>query len=260
MPAPRPAPLPEAFGLRGQGLAQLIGGGGKTSLMFALARDLAAAGHSVLTTTTTRIRFPEPGQSGRVLVAPFDPGLIPRLQGELLRHRHVTAAPTPLEAGSKLAGFPVDQLDRLVAARVADWVLVEADGAAGRPLKAHAAHEPVLSALPGLVLAVVGIGCLGRPLDDLHVHRAALFAERLGRAPGSAITAADVAAMFFHPEGYLRRVGRDSEVAVFLSQARTAEARAAARPLAQALRARDREGRVARMVIGDLERGPLEAA
>jgi probable selenium-dependent hydroxylase accessory protein YqeC len=260
MPAPHPVPLPEAFGLGGQRLVQLIGAGGKTTLMFALARDLAAAGRSVLTTTTTRIRFPDPGQSDTVLVTPFDSGLIPRLEVEFRRHRHVTAAPALLEAGHKLAGCGVDQLDRLVEARVADWVLVEADGAAGRPLKAHAAHEPVLSGRPGLALAVVGTSCLGQPLDDLHVHRAALGAERLGRAPGSAITAGDVAALFFHREGYLRRVGRDSEVAVFVSQARTAHDLGAARLLAEALRAGDREGRISRIVIGDLPGGPLEAA
>ena len=49
-------PLTRAFGLASGGeLVAFTGGGGKTSLVFALARELAAAGRRVVATTTTRI-------------------------------------------------------------------------------------------------------------------------------------------------------------------------------------------------------------
>lgn len=255
MPLPGPSPLLEAFALQKNRCVYLIGGGGKTSLMFTLAHALGAAGHSVLTTTSTRIRYPRPEASDRVVVAPFDTGLITRLRAELADRRHVTVAESFRPEEQKLYGFTSDELDGLADSGVADHLLVEADGAAGRSLKAHREFEPVLSNRADLVIVVIGIDCVGRPMNELHVHRASLFCERLGRPPESLITHEDVAAIVFHPEGYLKRVGRDSAVAVFLSKAGTPAAEEQARRLAKALRARDHRNRVFEVVIGDVE-GP----
>ena len=101
-------------------------------------------------------------------------------------------------------------LDALVDARVAEHVLVEADGSAGRPLKAHAEHEPVVSARADLVIAVIGVDCLGRPMDDEHVHRAALLRERLGRPAGALVTPDDVAGIVLHRDGWLAKVAAGS--------------------------------------------------
>jgi hypothetical protein len=96
-------------------------------------------------------------------------------------------------------------------------------------------------------------------MNDLHVHRAGLFRERLGRPPRSLITADDVATIVFHREGYLRRVGRDSAVAVFLSKVGTPAAERQARRVAEALRKRDQEHRISAIVIGDVKDRDLVA-
>jgi probable selenium-dependent hydroxylase accessory protein YqeC len=252
MPVPSSSRLLEAFALRERRCVYLIGGGGKTSLMFTLAHALGAAGRAVLTTTSTRIRYPRPEASDRVVVAPFDPGLITRLRAELTDRRHVTVAASFRPEEQKLYGFASGELDQLAASGVVDHLLVEADGAAGRSLKAHQDFEPVLSDRADLVIAVIGVDCVGRPMNDLHVHRASLFCERLGRPHESLITHEDVAAIVFHRDGYLKRVGRDSSVAVFLSKAGTPAAEEQARRLAAALRARDHERRICAVVIGDV--------
>ncbi len=42
-------------------LITLVGAGGKTTLMFALARELLTGHKKIITTTTTKIYPPEPG-------------------------------------------------------------------------------------------------------------------------------------------------------------------------------------------------------
>ena len=250
----------DAFGLRERRYLHLIGGGGKTSLMFALAHALAAEGLTVLTTTSTRILYPAPGESDHVVLGADAEALIERLRGEFAAHRHVTAVAPDPAGGRKVAGLPLEVLDALVDARVADHVLVEADGSAGRSLKAHASHEPVISPRADQVIAVLGMDCLGAPMDDAHVHRAALLCERLGRPAGALVTPDDVAAIFFHREGYLARVGRNAAVSVFLNKAETPEALARARHLAETLKARDIGGRIAGIIVGDVRTDVFEVS
>ncbi|MFH1420112.1 MAG: selenium cofactor biosynthesis protein YqeC [Planctomycetota bacterium] len=230
----------------------LIGGGGKTTLMFTLARLLCREGNTVVTTTSTKILHPPPQDSPAVVVDKDIPLLISRLRERLRDAPHVTAACTPLADGEKLSGFSADELDRLYEARGADYLLVEADGAAGRSLKAHHEHEPVVSHRADLVIAVIGIDCLGKPLNDEHVHRARRLGEFLGRELGVRITVDDVARIFFDPRGYLKAVGPQTEVAVFLSKVKSPINRENADLLVNALHAGDGAGRISRIAVGDL--------
>jgi probable selenium-dependent hydroxylase accessory protein YqeC len=258
MPGGSDATLLEAFGLEGRRYVHLIGGGGKTTLMFAAARALAGAAHSVLTTTTTRILVPEPGESECVVSGTEARPLAERLRREFATRRHVTAVAPDPAGGRKAGGLSPAVLDALLDERVADHLLVEADGAAGRSLKAHADHEPVVSPRGDLVIAVIGVDCLGLPMDDAHVHRAALLRERLGRPDGALVAAADVGGILFHPEGYFRTIGPDAARIVFLNKAGTPEALRRARALAATLEAMVGGGRVGRIVIGDVKAGTFE--
>ncbi len=58
----------DILNLNGTGVIALIGGGGKTSLMFQLASVLADAGKKVLTTTTTKIFTPNQSQSPKLVL------------------------------------------------------------------------------------------------------------------------------------------------------------------------------------------------
>ncbi len=244
------AGVADALGLAGARSVWLIGGGGKTSLLFALAAESVARGERVVTTTTTRIFVPAPSQSPLVVVAADEAELHCRVAAGLAAHRHVTAARALLSDG-KLVGFAPEVVERLLAAGLADRVLVEADGSAGRSLKAHAAHEPVVAASAELVVAVVGLDAVGAPLDDLHVHRAALLAALLERPLGGILTAADVARAVLDPRGYRRAVPSGARFVVALTKADLVWPAAAA-ACAEALARADRDGRVARVVLATL--------
>ena len=140
-----------------KGITAIIGSGGKTSLMVALARELSA---SVILCTSTRI-FPPEGIS--VL-----PEIGHRVDG-------ICCVGTPAEQGK--LGSPVQ--DFRVLAQYADYVLVEADGSKHLPLKAHDTYEPVIPEGCGRVILVVGASGLGKAVKDV-VHRPHIFTALTG--------------------------------------------------------------------------------
>jgi len=243
--------LVDAFGLTGRRSVYLIGGGGKTSLMFACAHGLVEQGRTVVTTTSTKIGQPSAMRSAHVLVNPDIDFLLGHIASDIGLQRHITVAAARLEPG-KLVGLSVAQLDQLVDSGVADHVLVEADGAAGRSLKAHRDHEPVVSPRAELVIAVIGIDCIGKPMNDQYVHRSALLRERLDRTETDLVTVEDVARIFFCRDGYLAKVGGRSEIMVFINKAATGAQVDLAGGLGDALRLADKDRRIGSVVIGDV--------
>lgn len=95
--------------------------------------------------------------------------------------------------------YPPRMLAVLSAALPEALFLVEADGAARKPLKAPAAHEPVLPEPLGCCVAVVGLDAWA-PLDDGHVHRSALVCAAAGQEPGSPVTPATLACLVETPK------------------------------------------------------------
>lgn len=243
-----------------RGSIYLIGGGGKTTLMYRLARGLNAIGEKVITTTSTKILADRAEAEGRLEVCSDVSRLLSRMEGA--QEMHLAAARSRVRAfheerasrGSpveKLVGFSTVELDRIHAARPEATMIVEADGAAGRSLKAHGEHEPVVSRQADLVLAVVGADCVGCPLDARFVHRAELFSERLGLQMGVPVEANHVAGIILHDGGYLRAVSPSTKVVVVVTKIDSGERREVARALVERLKERDCEGRLDDIVCID---------
>jgi probable selenium-dependent hydroxylase accessory protein YqeC len=244
--------LNDLFGLANHRYVFFIGGGGKSTLMFTLADHLSRSGSTVISTTSTKILHPPESEVPRLMIEEDPTRVVSRLRSELSVAGHVTIGKNLDRAEKKLGGYGPDELDYLRQADIADYVLVEADGAAGRSLKAHHDYEPVVSPQADLVIAVIGVDCIGRPLGDADVHRAERFSELLNRAAGTPITVEDIAAIFFHPFGYLKAVPPEADVIVFIGKLAAVSQRAEAMRLAAALRVADRSERISRIVIGQL--------
>lgn len=149
-----------------RGVTAVIGGGGKTSLLYRLASELRERG-MVLVATTTRILPPAhlPVRHDR--------------EGTLraLRANGIACAGTPAEGGKLAEPSFADWMT------LADYTLVEADGSKGLPLKAHAPHEPVIPPEAKRVLCVVGARGFSRPIREA-VHRPEVFCTLTGSKPG----------------------------------------------------------------------------
>jgi probable selenium-dependent hydroxylase accessory protein YqeC len=171
----------------------LLGAGGKTTLMLALAEGMRAAGYRPIVTTTTRI-WPPAG-------IPLVLGTAGALDEALSQHE-IACLGDRLSSEGKVEGLPPAALCELRARR-AGPLLVEADGAAGRPLKAHGAHEPVVPTCATHVLIVAGVDAVGQPAGDDVVHRFALAAAVHSWTAGETITSAHVAALLRRMERYV---------------------------------------------------------
>ena len=219
--------LAEVLGVR-EGVTAVIGGGGKTTLLRTLGEELARSGARVILATSTKFR-PFPG----IKTVPGGEREI----AEALGCAPLVCAAAPWGKSGKLAESPVP-MARLAA--LADCVLVEADGSAGLPLKAHAPHEPVIPAESGRVILVLGASGFGRPIRET-AHRPERYAALAGCDIETAVTP-EIAARVIRAEGLGDMV--------LVNQAETPEARERARKLAEYL--------ALPVYAGSLQRGEIE--
>lgn len=187
-----PRTLAEAFSLKEKEIISLAGGGGKTTLMFALGRELSAPGKGILLTTTTKIWDPEPAGEFARFFSPDLEKIREWVRANLERRRYLVVAQGKLEGG-KLQGIPIHWVPRLLAIPGVSQVIIEADGAAGRPLKAPREGEPVLPAETTLLVPMAGIDALGRPLGEDYVFRSRIAGRILEEEEGAEITEAMIA-------------------------------------------------------------------
>ncbi|MCI2057970.1 MAG: putative selenium-dependent hydroxylase accessory protein YqeC [Oscillibacter sp.] len=158
------------------GITAVVGSGGKTTLLCALGEGLSAGGAAVILCTTTKI-YPFAGIFGTDTA---DEAVLTRL---LRAHRLVCAGLPAGDSGKLTApGIPMARL-----ARLADYVLVEADGAHGRPLKAHAPWEPAVPPEAERVVCAAGVLGIGRPIAEC-AHRPERYAALAGAAEDETVT------------------------------------------------------------------------
>lgn len=175
----------------------VIGGGGKTSTIFRLAAERSRAGRRTLVTTTTHMWPPAPGPAAACDMGAEVYAGEPEAEIAGVLSRHATAF---LGGGldpdtGKVVGVRADLPARLSASipglGEAGAVLVEADGAAGRPLKRYRAGEPAWPSPPFQCVAILGIDAWGRALGPEICHR---FAGT-GRQPARGALGSEIGAL-----------------------------------------------------------------
>jgi probable selenium-dependent hydroxylase accessory protein YqeC len=231
------------------GVISLVGAGGKTSLMFQLARELVTAGETVLTTTTTKIYVPSKEQSGSLIVSDSTGPLLDRLRDGLRRHNHITAAAGRLSDQRKLTGLAPEVVQEIWECHMFRWIIVEADGAAGRPLKAPGEHEPVIPTCTALCVGMIGLSGVGQPLEPKWVFRPRQFMRLSGLREGMAITPAATVSVLLNQMGLFKSAPSDSDRIAFLNQADVPPNLYAGRQIAHLVIREENYG-IKRVVIG----------
>ena len=208
--------LVEALGVTEDEVVALVGGGGKTSAMFRLAREVAEKGGTAITTTTTRIF------AAQIALAPAH---VPageatrdRIAADLAVHRHVLVIGDTNPKDGKADGVSLDLFASLRAWFPRACLVNEADGSRMRPFKAPAEHEPVIPVETTLVVPIVGADVFGQTLDADHVHRPELVSALSGAPLGMPITAEIVARVLAHPEGGRKGVPPGARTVVLINK------------------------------------------
>ncbi len=127
----------------------------------------------------------------------------------------------------KITGPDPAEVGRVLDLPEVDVVVVEADGAHGRPIKAPASHEPVVPPSSTLVVITMGIDAVGGRLGDV-AHRPERAMEFTGLGADDVLTAPHCAAILLHPHGALRVVPPGARVVVAITKVDAATENAAA--------------------------------
>ncbi|MEG0687825.1 MAG: selenium cofactor biosynthesis protein YqeC [Hungatella sp.] len=186
-------------------IISIVGAGGKTSVMYQLAEELAAQGRRVIVTTSTHIVYPSAYQtvilqdpseladfiwSGRILVVGGQIEEIPAMAGTV--------------ALRKLKGLNSADIHRL--AKFCEILLIEADGAKQLPLKLPAAHEPVIIPETDTVIGCAGLDAVGKTWEQMCFRRE-LAEGLLGITKTRKIQPEDVARILTDSLGTAKAVG-----------------------------------------------------
>ena len=194
-------PLSQALGLMKGDAVAITGGGGKTSLLYTLASENPFG--RILCTTSTKMFDPRRADH------PFDRILIPWKESRLPdpeseKESCFCAAGLVPEQSEKVTGLSGRHFHNWRDQKNWPLLIIEADGAAGKPLKAAAEHEPVIPACVTVFIACIGLDILGKSLNKQWVHRPELVSERTGLKMGQPIETTDLKRLLFHKEGVFK--------------------------------------------------------
>ncbi|WP_162924795.1 selenium cofactor biosynthesis protein YqeC [Rubrobacter indicoceani] len=204
--------LCDALGIsRGETVA-FVGAGGKSSTIRVTAGELAGSGLKVIVLPTTKMTVAQADSVGPVVLSTDGRQRASQAETELESGGPVVVG-SELTSKERIDGVPPDEVSLLC--KVADVVLIEADGARGKSVKGTADHEPVLPEETDLVVAVAGIGALGKPVTEEFVHRPELFSVQTGVGPGQSITARAIARSL--KDGSLANLPEETRPAVLLT-------------------------------------------
>src|SRR6266480_5780893 len=181
-------------------LIAITGAGGKTTTMYTLASELAYRGKRVITTTTTQILYPEPGETDTLIVAADTPILLQEIRAAWQHHYRITVAGNVLRT-DKLAGLLPEQPYELLMKSGADAVIVEADGARHHMIKAPAEHEPVMPLQTNVALLMISAEAINQPLSDRIAHRPEQVATVAGINVGDVLSPAVIAKLVTKEQG-----------------------------------------------------------
>lgn len=232
---PTGASLVDLLALRPREVVAIVGAGGKTTTMFRLADDLVARGRRVVTTKSTHIAKPTLRQTPHLLVCETLAEALSVLPAALEAHPQLSLVAGYLRE-DLLAGLRPDWVAPLRDLPAVDHLVIEADGARRRLVKAPGEHEPVLPPEANVVLAVACLDVVGRPLDDRTAHRPERIAALTGRLLGVSLEPADLVRLLTHPDGGRKQVPPNARFFPVLTRYDTAT-RAAAAAIAAGIRA-----------------------
>jgi probable selenium-dependent hydroxylase accessory protein YqeC len=219
----------------------IAGTGGKTTLMFYLARQLSKD-RKVLVTTTTKIYLPEEGDYDRLYT---DMGML--LCNESKTIDGLVAAGGPVNSEGKLTSLSDESIAGLIP--FFDVILIEADGSRMKKLKAWKSGEPVVPRFTSKTIGIIPISSLGMEIDGEHIHNLGAFGEFSGGE--KSVTMEVLKRLVLSKEGLFRKAS--GERILVISQADDDSLHEAALKLSLMIEAEDTGHTISKHFILSLE-------
>lgn len=156
-----------------KGIISFVGGGGKTTAIFQLAKELTKLDKKILISTTTKIFTPSKGEYDYFFLKDIVQGFNPH-------NSTITILGKEIE-DDKLMGIFLEKVDEIYEKDIFDIILIEADGSNRRSIKAPGSHEPVVPKSSTKTIGVIGLDSLGKTINENIVHRPQLLCEMVGK-------------------------------------------------------------------------------
>jgi len=246
--------LAESLGLGAREVISLVGAGGKTTLMFRLAKELFLSGKKVVTTTTTKILEPIPEETSSLFIDPDEEKIKDFVRRHIDQYHHITVAQERLGSG-KLKGVSPNLVNELWSSHRIDIIIIEADGAAGRPVKAPREGEPVIPTRTTLVVAILGVDGMERELNEENVFQPERVSKMTRIPVGERLTDEAMAILMTHPEGIFKGASSSSRVVAFLNKVDIPNGITKAKSIAQKIFEK-KHRQIERIVLGQLKNEP----
>jgi len=246
--------LTEALGIEAKEVISLVGAGGKTTLMFRLAKELFLSRKNVVTTTTTKILEPIIEETNFLFIDSDEEKIKDFVRHHLDRYHHITVACDRV-GSEKLKGVSPNLVNELWSLREIDTIIVEADGAAGRPIKAPREGEPVIPSSTTLVVAILGVDGMERELNEENVFQPERVSKMTGIPMGERMKGEAMALLVTHPEGIFKGAPSSSRVVVFLNKVDIPSGVEKGKDISQRI-FKKRHPQIERIVLGQLKKEP----
>ena len=133
--------------------------------------------------------------------------------------------------------------------------VVEADGAAGRPVKAPRENEPVIPTTTSLVVAILGTDGMGKQLNDENVFQPERVSKITGIPVGEKLTDEAMAILMTHSEGIFKGAPPSSRVVAFLNKVDLPDGVTKAKNIAKKVLDKKHQ-KIERIILGQLKSEP----
>lgn len=193
----------------------LVGSGGKTSILFGIAKELFSDNCFVTTTTKMWIRESKYADHAFKIdrVDSIDMGFG---KGINFVYKRIDS----LEP-EKVNGFEEDQL-KVLSKKLKELnipLLIEADGSKQKPIKFPASHEPVIPKFINKVCLIVGLSAIGQNLSSNNFHRPELISAAINLPLGSEFSWEHLYQLLINENGWIKDIPPESKKILFLHQA-----------------------------------------
>lgn len=211
------------------GIVSCVGAGGKKTTMFRLAMAYTEAhlGRVGITATAHIEFFPEYLKATNYIADEDE--LFDAIRKDT--HSKKIAFAKPSERFGRRAGVSLESIQKFYDIGNFDLLVIKADGARGRFIKAPAEHEPAMATSTDTVISILSAKVIGLSLSDEVAHRVEHISKVTGLEEGGEIKPIHIARLLASSEGALKNTG-NAKVIPLINMVDDAELEKAAREAA----------------------------
>lgn len=183
------------------GIVCCVGAGGKKTTMFQLAK--AHPGRVGITATAHIEYFPKTLPASNYIGTEED--ILTAVRND--KSSEDIAFAKPSERFGRRAGISMELLKTIKDENHFGLIVVKADGARGKLVKAPAEHEPPVPVFADTVIPVVSVKVIGMALTDKVAHRVERFTNITGLNEHDEIKPVHIARLLSSSDGSLKNTG-----------------------------------------------------